>query len=615
MDPINTNDIGNLLMNSEGTCPCCGSRLTVIAGLLSAKQAGIEDISVCRCPQCGHVFRYELKAGGLEFTEDLTDTFVPGKPEVAEEAAESAAEETVKAESKPRKKARKTKDCPKCGARVPIKDSVCPKCGEAFPEEETAVEDAEEKTVIDLPAETPAPVEEAVAETEPLKAAAIIPETDDLITEIVAEAVFRKDEEEEMKTCPKCGKSIPARAQYCPYCRKHLVESKAAAGFRKYRLVAAVALAVIALIVAAVIYLPTAAKSKSYNQALKLVKSGEYQQAVDAFNELGDYQKARQYASYCQAVLNFNAGNLEGAEPLFRASGSVENANNYLSYLSGIEKLKANSVKAADYTSAADDFKKAGDIADALSMETFARAIASFINDSFENAVASLRSVIDDGKVASSYLKQAKEIVSYVDAVTRLENHDEKALADLSSVLTNASPLVTRKAGDYATYIEAMNAYNDKKFYTAWCAFNSIDILDAEQMAASCIQSRPGSGIVYRSGSSKSVSLTIYDTSDGEDLFIKIYNSSDTLVETLYIRDGGKATAYLPTGSFRIALASGNGSQWYGPKETFGPAGRYQRLLLTGSAEYYSFNSGKYTLKFNVSNGNVNTKSSDYGDV
>ena len=109
--------------------------------------------------------------------------------------------------------------------------------------------------------------------------------------------------------------------------------------------------------------------------------------------------------------------------------------------------------------------------------------------------------------------------------------------------------------------------------------------------------------------------MTIYDTSDGDDMFVKIYDSSDNLVESLYIRDGSSATAYFQGGSFRMAIAYGDYNYWYGPKEAFGSMGTYQRLLLNGSNEYYSFPSGNsFTLKFNVTNGNVDHKSSNYGD-
>ncbi|MBQ6654463.1 MAG: DUF2116 family Zn-ribbon domain-containing protein [Erysipelotrichaceae bacterium] len=603
MDERNTIDIGNMLMNSEGVCPNCEKPTTILESLFSARQAGISDVSVCCCPQCHHVYRYELNDGKLVFTEDVTAQFSSGSPEErvrADEAPEEKKEDTGEAKPKKKKAGKKKK----------------------------AEEKAEEKTV-EIPLEEPAPAEVPAAEEAsplpPQMPLASAGEEEEIVQEIIEEFKFSSSEgsgienpaaEEEMKFCPKCGKSIPARARFCPYCRKALTENRALANLKKYRVPAAIALAVIAIIAALVIYLPNASKRKAYNTALNHLKAGEYQQAVTAFSELGDYQKAPAYVKYCQGVMKFNEGRFEDAGELFRSAGSIENSYNYLSYLSGIEKLAARSVKSSEYTEAADAFDKAKDIADAAGMAAYSRAVGSFVSDNTAEAVSSLTAVVSENSIASDYISQAREILSYIDAVSRLESGEENALEDLAGVLSNCGELVSRKSGDYGSYIEAMNYYKEKKFYTAMCIFNSIsDFRDSQKMAESCLQSRPSSGIVYRSGSSKSVGLTIYDNSDGDDMFVKIYNSSDTLVETLYIRDGSKATAYLPAGSFRIALAVGKGSEWYGPVETFGPEGTYQRLLLTGSGEYYSFKSGKYTLKFNVSNGNVNHTYTDYGDV
>ena len=64
-----------------------------------------------------------------------------------------------------------------------------------------------------------------------------------------------------------------------------------------------------------------------------------------------------------------------------------------------------------------------------------------------------------------------------------------------------------------------------------------------------------------------------------------------------------------------MAIATGDSDYWFGPKEAFGSMGTYQRLLLNGSNEYYDFPGGNsFTLKFNVSNGNVDHKASNYGD-
>ncbi|MBQ4253919.1 MAG: hypothetical protein II712_03740, partial [Erysipelotrichaceae bacterium] len=248
-------------------------------------------------------------------------------------------------------------------------------------------------------------------------------------------------------------------------------------------------------------------------------------------------------------------------------------------------------------------------------MEKYCRALVSFINGNDDSSEL-FKSVVEEASIPSSYLNRSASIVKYIDAVTRLESGESKAIDDLVAVLNGNDPIINRKAGDYADYIEALNLYNEGKFYSASVIFKNLDILDSAEKAASCIQKRPGTGIVYRSGNSKAVTLVIYDTQDSRDLYVKIYDKNDNLAETIYIRDGGKGTAYLAAGSYRFALASGDGTKWYGTKETYGPDGIYQRLKVNNTnSEYYSLSSGSWQLKFNVTDGNVHSESTNYGDV
>jgi tetratricopeptide (TPR) repeat protein len=580
MDEANRNEL-DLLVNTEGTCPHCGKTATLVEYLLAARQAAVSDTAIACCPQCGHLFRHELQQGRMTFGEDLTESLL--NDQTSPEADTPAEQPDVR--------------LPEENENVPELISISEDPGE-IPEPQAP--------------ENPAPQTASQSSDE-----------DEQVQEIIEEFKVSPDAEEkeepveeEMRTCPKCGRSIPARANFCPYCRKALRENRTLNGLKKYRLPAAIALAVIVIAAALIIYLPNASKRRSYNLAISLARDGDYQQAVQLFSELGDYQKAARYVQYCQGILAFQEGSYEDAASALKAAGKLEEANRYLAYLDGLEKLAANSLKNSDYQSAAEDFEKAGQISDAAAMAAYSKALGAFVSDEPDEAVRMLNDIISSNSVASQFLSQARQIIGYLSAVERLESGDEKALDDLADVLKNSSGLISRKAGDLGDYIEAISYYREKKFYTAMTIFNSIsDFRDSQKMADSCRQSRPSSGIVYRSGSSGAVSLTIYDSSDGDDMFVKIYNASDTLVETLYIRDGSKATAKLPAGSFRVALAVGKGDEWYGPVETFGPSGTYQRLLLTGSEEYYKFKAGKYTLKFNVSNGNVNHTYTDYGDV
>ncbi|MCR5066895.1 MAG: hypothetical protein K6A14_02405, partial [Erysipelotrichaceae bacterium] len=139
MDEKNTIDIGNMLMNSEGTCPACGRTVTVLEGLFSAREAGIEDISVCRCPQCGHVYRYELNGGKLIFSEDVSDRFADKSQEAEVKAAEETPAEPAaqEPEAKPKKKTRKKKKAEEAPIEIPLEEpqltETAAPAEEAFP--------------------------------------------------------------------------------------------------------------------------------------------------------------------------------------------------------------------------------------------------------------------------------------------------------------------------------------------------------------------------------------------------------------------------------------------------------------------------------------------------
>ena len=171
-------------------------------------------------------------------------------------------------------------------------------------------------------------------------------------------------------------------------------------------------------------------------------------------------------------------------------------------------------------------------------------------------------------------------------------------------------------AGGYTEYVKGLDYLEKELFFSAYTCFkNSYGLKDAEELAETCFQPRPVSGILYRNASSGSVEVTVYDTDDGKDMYLKIYDESNELIETLYIRDGESATAYFQGGAFRMAVAYGENGWWFGPEESFGTTGIYQRLLLSGGDEYFEFPSGSsYSLRFDVDDGNVNRRSSDYGD-
>ena len=60
--------------------------------------------------------------------------------------------------------------------------------------------------------------------------------------------------------------------------------------------------------------------SRSYNRALDTFASGEYAEAAEAFERLGDYAQAPAYAAYSRGLVLYEQGQYAEAEPYFAQS-------------------------------------------------------------------------------------------------------------------------------------------------------------------------------------------------------------------------------------------------------------------------------------------------------
>ena len=421
-------------------------------------------------------------------------------------------------------------------------------------------------------------------------------------------------EAEELMNCPFCGKQIPAIAKHCPYCGKALGEEKGVkAGInKKWILAGAIALAALAVLLFAV---PAIQKSSKYKNAMQLLNDGSYSEAAEVFRELEDYKDSGDYVTYCNALDAFSKGDLDKAISRFENIPELGDSGKYINYISGLQIISLGN-DASDYSSAKDMFAAAEGLLDSEGMARYCEGVLSFLNEKDSDALSQLEELTESKTVKDEYLNNAFDIIRFLNAKAAFDKDDYSVLEEFRNVASTDNSLVCYKAEDYVNYIEGKQFYDQELFYSAVSRFNKCyGFKDAAELAESCHQERPSSGIIYRNTTSGSVSVTIYDTKDDEDMFVKIYDNNDVLVESLYIRDGASATAYFQGGKFRMAIAYAESEYWYGPNEAFGSMGTYQRLLLNGNDEYYNFPGGNsYTLKFNVSNGNVDHKSSNYGD-
>ena len=444
-------------------------------------------------------------------------------------------------------------------------------------------------------------------------------ETETTSTESAAEETVADQEENSIKQtleenliiCPFCSRQIPSVSNVCPYCGKSLVakENKTNVFANKKTL----AIAAIALLVLGLLFVPAITKNSTYRKAISSMKNGNYDQAKETFVSLEGYKSSNEYIVYCDALQQYEEGDLDKAISRFKTISDLDDADNYVNYLTTIKNIQSDS-NVMSFESAQETFTKIGKFLDSEDMAKYCQSIVLFLNED-PSAVEKLQETIENNNIKTQYINTASAATRFIEAKAKFDNDDLSCFDEFDKLREEKSSFVSTMAGDYANYIQGLEHYNQEMFYSAYLSFQKCyDFKDASELIESCHQERPASGIIYNNTSS-SVSVTIYDTSDDEDMFIKIYDSDDNLIESIYIRDGSSATARFQAGSTRMAIASGDSEDWFGPNEAFGGMGTYQRLLLDGNNEYFNFPSGgAFTLRFNVNNGNVDHKSSSYGD-
>ena len=112
--------------------------------------------------------------------------------------------------------------------------------------------------------------------------------------------------------CPECGKDVSDQAEKCPNCGhpvcglKENREQKSDGSIlqvkRKKILVSAV-IAIVAAVAAVVVYYVATADSRNYAKAQEMYAAGSYQEALNVFTALGDYEDSASMVEQCEYEL------------------------------------------------------------------------------------------------------------------------------------------------------------------------------------------------------------------------------------------------------------------------------------------------------------------------
>ena len=440
----------------------------------------------------------------------------------------------------------------------------------------------------------------------------LLSEVDDVLTNSETKNDNSDPENNEDCICEKCGKRIPKTANHCPYCGSSVGGIKTQNSILKNKKFLLVAGAILFVVILAIILIPSIEKSSKYKNAINELESGDYAEASVEFDQLRKegYKYSEEYYLYSCGLMKFECNDYDSAISAFEEIYDFKDSTCYISLIEAMKDMSNG-----DYESAYSTLDKISDFNNASEYKKYCEGYIALDENDYSSAKGIFNDLLDSN-LPEGLINESGNIVALINGIEKFNNDDFTCKSDFESVAESETAFVADKANNYLKFIEGKDFFDQGLFYSAYKCFGDCkDIKNVSEYKNMCFQERPASGVVYRNTTSKSVSVIIYDTKDEDDMFVKIYDTNDNLIETMYIRDGGNATASFQSGTFRMAIAYGDPEWWFGTEEAYGTYGSYKRLLLTGNEEYYTFQANNaYSLKFNVSNGNVNDRKSSYGD-
>ena len=193
---------------------------------------------------------------------------------------------------------------------------------------------------------------------------------------------------------------------------------------KRNAIIAAVIVAIIAIAAAAALYITQVLiPARDYQAAEALYESGQYQEAAQAFEAMGDYEDAPEralQARYAHADALLTAGDYDGALTEFAALGDYADAPQRIP---GVHYAKAEALlTAGDYDGALAEFEAAGDCEDAperILATHYAKAEALLAAGDNDGAIAEF-------EAAGSYLNAPEriQVIHYTQAEALLAAGD-----------------------------------------------------------------------------------------------------------------------------------------------------------------------------------------------
>ena len=122
--------------------------------------------------------------------------------------------------------------------------------------------------------------------------------------------------------------------------------------------------------------------SGKFDSALKLFASGDYAEAAEAFEKLGDYATAPTYAAYSRGLVFYDQGQYSAAEPYFAQTREFMYGEERYRYCHAIVLMESG-----EFAQAASAFEAMADFEDAPLQAQYCLARSAEENKDYENAL------------------------------------------------------------------------------------------------------------------------------------------------------------------------------------------------------------------------------------
>ena len=164
----------------------------------------------------------------------------------------------------------------------------------------------------------------------------------------------------------------------------------------------------------------TANHAEAYRRALDVFAGGDYEEAAQAFEKLGDYQQAAQYAAYSRGLVLWEQGDYLSAEPYFEQCQTLLMGEKRYAYCHAFA-LEA----AGDAAGAAEALGQLGDFEDASLRQYYNEGVDAENRKDYEKALYDYTAAGDTADAADRLLNLQGQIYNRAIELREARSYEE----------------------------------------------------------------------------------------------------------------------------------------------------------------------------------------------